>query len=475
VQRPSAGSDSPRPSLLGPALATYSTNVAVAALSLGNVLVTAWALGAVGRGDVALLTTIAYLTSQVAALGVQQASVNFAGRDPALTPTLFGTAIALAAALGCAAVVAVVLLVALVPAVAGSASDALLALSLGAVPMLVLQLFLQHLVLAHHGFRAVNGAWLLVPVMTCAVNGSLALAGALSVGAAVGSWVAGQAIATLLLWRSLARRFGAPARPDRALARRMLGFGVRAHGGRVMLLGNYRLDQWILGGVAGPRELGVYSVAVAWAETLFFLPTALAMVQRPDLVRMGPREAALRAAALLRLALLATIPLAAGLVVLAPVLCGGLFGDEFKDSAGQVRVLAIGAFGIVALKLLGSALTAQGRPLRETAAIGVAFATIVVLDVVLIPPHGADGAALASAIAYSAGGIAVAVLFIRALPARASALLPRPSELPAVLRVLRSRAAERSHAAAPADPALGPLPEAPTAARRSRWRGRSMR
>ena len=64
-----------------------------------------------------------------------------------------------------------------------------------------------------------------------------------------------------------------------------------------MLLGSYRLDQWLLGAIAGPRELGVYSVAVAWAEALWYLPTALAAVQRPDLVRAAKDRAAWIAAA----------------------------------------------------------------------------------------------------------------------------------------------------------------------------------
>jgi O-antigen/teichoic acid export membrane protein len=449
VKRPPAGSE---PSFVTSALATYSTNVAAAALSLGNVLVTAWALGAVGRGEVAFLTTIAYLTSQVAALGIQQANVNLAGREPELTRALLGTSIALSALVGAAAAGVVAVAIALVPAIGGDVATPLLALALVSVPLLVLQLCVQHLVLAHHGFRAINAAWLLVPVVTCGVNGTLALAGALTTGAAVGSWVAGQAIATVLLWRSLVGAFGGPTRPQRALARRMLSFGLRAHGGRVMLLGNYRLDQWIVGSVAGTRELGVYSVAVAWAETLFFLPTALATVQRPYLVRADAVGAARRAAAVLRIALLLTIPLALALIALAPLLCEGLFGEEFAEATGQVRVLALGAFGIVVLKLLGSALTAQGRPLSETAAVGVAFVLILALDVALIPPFGADGAALASTVAYSAGGLAAAVLFIRALPARAGWLVPRPADVRLVREQGMRLARSRARAAAPPPP-----------------------
>ncbi len=450
------------PSFVSSAVATYATNVAASALALGNVMITAWALGAVGRGEVAFLTTIAYLTSQVASLSVHQALVNAAGREPTRTPALLGTAIAVALVTGAGGAGLVALLVALVPAVGGSAPTGLLALALAAVPMLVLQLCVQHLVLAHHGFRAVNAAWLLVPVVTCGANGALALAGVLSTGLAVGAWVAGQTLATLLLWRSLTRRWGPPARPERALAGRLLAFGARAHGGRVMLLGNYRLDQWIVGSVAGSRALGIYSVAVAWAEALFFLPTALANVQKPDLVRMGRADAAARAASVLRVALLLTVPLAVGLVVLAPVLCEGLFGASFAPATDQVRVLALGAFGIVALKLLGSALTAQGRPGSETLAVGAAFVTIVALDVLLIPAHGGDGAAVASTVAYTAGGVAAGLLFVRALPARASWLLPRPADLTRVLGAVRARRAP------------GPSPGAATAERPSRSRGRRM-
>src|SRR3712207_8747882 len=53
--------------------------------------------------------------------------------------------------------------------------------------------------------------------------------------------------------------------------------------------------------------------------------------------------------------------------VLAPVLCVGFFGEDFADAVGPLRILALGALGIAALKLLGNALTAQDLPLRETA------------------------------------------------------------------------------------------------------------
>jgi O-antigen/teichoic acid export membrane protein len=141
-------------------------------------------------------------------------------------------------------------------------------------------------------------------------------------------------------------------------------------------------------------------------------------VQRPDIVRADP-ETARRRVLRAHLAVQGfTLVLAAGLILLARPLCVGVFGSDFEGSVDQLRILALGGFGIVALKQLGDALIAQRRPLLESAAVAVAFACTVVLDVVLIPNHGGLGAASASSIAYTIGGLATAALFFRTIGAR---------------------------------------------------------
>jgi O-antigen/teichoic acid export membrane protein len=418
-----------RPSFARSAATSYGAQIAAAVLSLANVLITARALGAHGRGEIAFLTTVAFFSSQFATLGLPQSIVNFASSDPSLSRTLAANAVVLSLVLGGAMAAIVALIVAVVPAAGGESADWLRWLVLASLPMLVLQLCLQMLAQAHYRFRATNLAWLLGPLVNVSVAATLGLLGALSVAAAVGAWLAGQALGTALLVYTIVRRTGGFGSPDGPLARRMLAFGVKAHLGRTMLVGNYRLDQWILGGVAGARELGTYSVAVAWSETLFFLPTTLATVQRPDLVRAGAEAARKQATRVFRVAILLTLPVALGLMVFAPVLCVSVFGESFRASIPQTRILALGALGIVALKLLANALTAQRMPLRETAAIAVAFGTIVVLDVLLIPSHGALGAAWASTVAYTVGGIAALILFSRALPGPAGELVPRPRDI----------------------------------------------
>lgn len=419
-----------RSSLAKDAVLTYGTNVAISVLSLGNVLVVSRSLGPDGRGEVAFLTAIAWLTSNLASFGVQEANGNIAGTHPHLRRALATNSVAFSALFGLLTIAVLAILVALVPAAGGHSAAALRWTVFGCLPIIILGIYLRFLLQADYGFGITNVAWLITPLANVSINGALAVIGVLSVATAVGTWLAGQVLQTIVLTVYVARHAQGFGRSDRELARRSLSFGARSHMGRAMLLGNYRLDQWILGAMAGPAELGLYSVAVAWAEALWFLPTTLSAVQRPDLVRGSRRDAAATAARMFRLAALITVLSIGVFVVAAPFLCVTVFGSQFAGSVDQLRVLVLGSLGVVAMKQLGSALTAQGRPTLTSIAISASFLATIVLDVLLIPSHGGMGAALASAIAYSLGGVAVGMIFARTLGVHVRALLPRGSEVP---------------------------------------------
>jgi O-antigen/teichoic acid export membrane protein len=430
-----------RQSLASAALATFGTSVAVAVVSLLNVLIVARALGPVGRGNVAFLTTIAYLTSQLALLGIEQANVNLASSEPKARAALATNSLIFSVVFGALAIAVLAGLIAVVPAVGGETSAGLRWLTLASIPMLIFQTYLLLLVRADYAFHIANAAYFVVPVANVTVNGLLWALGLLSVTTAVATWIGGQALGTLLMAAYLRVRLAGFGRPDTTLGRRALRFGLKAHGGRIMMLGNYKADQWLVGAMAGPRELGLYSVAVAWAESLFYLPTAIASVQRPDLVRASTTDASRETTRTFRATVLITVPLAAGLVAAAPFLCVVVFGSAFRGSIDDLRILTAGAFGIVALKLLGNTLTAQRKPVLETAAIAAAFVVTIVLDIILIPAHGGLGAAIASSAAYTAGGVTVALIFTRACGGRLAELVPAAKDVAALGRSMRRRLA----------------------------------
>jgi O-antigen/teichoic acid export membrane protein len=439
------GSGAPQPlrALVASTVATAGTTALVAFLSLINVLIVARTLGPTGRGDVAFLTTVAVIGAALVELGVRQANVNLASTSPQLRPVLAGNSLLLAALLGGAiAAPLLAVLMEVFPGAAAGSDRSLRLVALGSVPVLVLQSYLRSLLEAQYRFAFANGSVLAGPATNVIVNGILAGTGALTVGTAIVTWVVGWALTAVLpLWYIL-RRLGGIAAPDLALARRTLGFGLRTHLGRVLTLGNLRLDQWFVAGLAGSRELGLYSVAVAWAETLFYVPAALATVQRPDLARSRRADAARHAAGGVRSALGVTLVLTIGIVVAAPVLCVGVYGDDFRGSVDDLRALAPGALAVVVVRLLGNALTAQGRPLLESISAAAGLGTMVALDLWLIPAHGGFGAAVASTVSYSVAAVVIATVFARALGGRVRDLLPRGDEV----AWLRGRLAARRRA-----------------------------
>jgi O-antigen/teichoic acid export membrane protein len=456
AKRPNEAGASRPPPFARSALLTYGTQVSAAFLSLFSVLIVARALGAEGRGQVAFLTAITFLTANLSTFGVQEANANFAASDPRARRALATNSVLLSLLLGGAAVAVLSGLIAVFPAVAGESDSTLRWMAFAFIPAILLQIFLRFLVQADYGFAITNAAYLLAPLLNVVGNGLFYAFGILSVGTAVGWWLAGQTLETVLLAWYVQRRLAGFGRPDLALVRRAFSFGARAHPGRIMLLGNYRLDQWLLGAIAGPRELGVYSVAVAWAEALWYLPTALAAVQRPDLVRAARQEASRLAARVFRAAALVTAAFGLVMAAAAPILCVVVFGEEFRDSTDMLRILVVAALGVTTIKLLGSALVARGRPGLQSVAVGAGFVCSVGLDIALIPPFGGLGAAVAAALAHTAAGLVVATIFVRTLEGRAADLVPRAGDVRWFLGLVRRRLRPSRGAALAAQEAADP-------------------
>jgi O-antigen/teichoic acid export membrane protein len=402
----------------------YGTQVSMGLLSLANVFIMARAIGPVGRGDVVFLMTITNLTGQFCTFGVDQAISNFSGRDAAVRPALATNAVIIGILFSAIGAVVVAMLFQVVPGIAGELSTRDRTLALIAIPIPLLTTYLGWLVQAEYAFGISNFANLSASLVTLLVNGAFVALGILTVLSAFLVWVAGQLLAVVVLVGFIVARLSGFGRPNLALARRMIGFGARAQGGRTFMFANYKMGHWFVGAQAGSRELGYYSVAVTWMETLYYLPTVLSAVLRPDLVREGEGAAARRTGAAFRVAAIATGAGAVGMIIAAPVLCVTFFGEDFAGAVDDLRVLVLGTVGVVALRLLGSALTAQGRPLRESAGLSIAMVTILALNIALVPAFGGIGAAWASTIGFTVGAIGMAFLFVRGLDAHVRDLVP---------------------------------------------------
>jgi len=201
-------------------------------------------------------------------------------------------------------------------------------------------------------------------------------------------------------WIRLNKRgfFAHVSRPSAALSRRVASYGIRGQVGGVMTLLNLRLDFVLLAVLTGPAVLGVYAVASKFAELVKVPAMALTYVLYPRFARQRD-EAAARARAMLPKAVLLTGGVVAPLWLLSYLL-PVIYGPAFQDAVVPAQIILLGLVFEGAAGVVSGFLYGIGRPGLNSLAILAGLALTVALDIVLIPPFGATGAAVASAVAY---------------------------------------------------------------------------
>jgi O-antigen/teichoic acid export membrane protein len=392
---------------------TAATNLlahgaALVVVSVASVLV-ARSGGAAVLGQYTLLRVLPWLTAVVVSSGLPLASTYFLGRtgraDPRLRPT-----IVVLAGVGAAAAAAV--WVALTPLLHHlffpSMSSRLVAVMAITV---VTQLWTVLAKACCQGSADMLGANLVIlteelmflPAFGLAVG--LRLHGIQAVAAGM---IVGGVCATVVATGRLARRgfFRIWASPSRRLAWSLIAFGARGQLGNLLWLVNLRLDFILLAVIAGPATLGIYAVASKCAELMRLPATALSYVLYPRFTRATPAQAAGDARRLLHRATLATLATAPVLAALSIVTLPVLFGESFRPAIAPACILLIGLAVEGAAAVANGYLLGTGRPGAYSLGMGLGVVVTVALDLLLIPRHGAIGAAVASSIAYlSATGL----------------------------------------------------------------------
>lgn len=169
-----------------------------------------------------------------------------------------------------------------------------------------------------------------------------------------------------------------------------------------------RIDQAMLGTLSGPRETGIYSIAVTLSEVMFFLPVVLFTVLMPGMTHLFETDrdaynAQLQAIFSGAIAIsYVTIAIA---VVAGPFLIPLVYGLEYSDVIPIFLLLILG-LPFVSLGVVQSIWTAHARQQGlALLRIGVASLINIVLNLLLLPTYGALGAAVTTLIAYAVAGM----------------------------------------------------------------------
>jgi len=250
--------------------------------------------------------------------------------------------------------------------------------------------------------RGANRVIVTEELMFLPVYGALWAAGGRGFGMIVVALLIADVLTASLAWGRLVRRgfFRAAERPSAGLARGIAGYGIRAQvGGFVMLL-NLRLDFVLVSVITGPTVLGVYAIASKYAELLKVVTLAVTYVLYPKFAAQLATRALQAARSLIPTAGLATAAAVVPLWFAAPFVIPLIYGDAFRGAVTPAEIILFGLVLDGVAAVITALLYGIGRPGLNSIAMGVGLVVTLALDIALIPPFGAVGAAVASAVAY---------------------------------------------------------------------------
>jgi len=167
---------------------------------------------------------------------------------------------------------------------------------------------------------------------------------------------------------------------------------------------NSHLDIVILGIFRDSEEVGVYRVVTQLAISLLFALNALQMVVQPyfsEFYTSGERARLQKLVTMSSNILLLVSILASVVLIIFPgFLLSMLFGEEYREGAIALQVLVAGLVFKAVLGFGATLLMMAGQEHLTMKITGIAAASNIILNLILVPSFGMLGAAVSTALTF---------------------------------------------------------------------------
>ena len=164
---------------------------------------------------------------------------------------------------------------------------------------------------------------------------------------------------------------------------------------------NTKVDLIILGWFVSASEIGIYSVVVQTALVVAFGLKTANMVVAPYFARLYAQGDIIALQSLVtlsaRVILVITIPVVLIIAFAGELILGLAFGSDYKAGATSLAILAVGQLVNAMMGSVGFLLNMTGHERDLAIGVGIAALCNIVLNLMLVPNFGLEGAASATA------------------------------------------------------------------------------
>jgi O-antigen/teichoic acid export membrane protein len=168
---------------------------------------------------------------------------------------------------------------------------------------------------------------------------------------------------------------------------------------------NNQTDLIMVGTLKGAHEAGIYAVSSRAAQLMTFFAATANIVMAPRIAQLYHTGQTAKLQILISKAsvrfLLATLPIAAILILAAHPLLTFFYGGQFGAGTKPLQILAFAQLVVMAIGSASTILSMTDNVRYSLYGVGVSAALNIVLNVILTPLYGAIGAATATAISIT--------------------------------------------------------------------------
>lgn len=200
---------------------------------------------------------------------------------------------------------------------------------------------------------------------------------------------------------------------DWQLFKKSVGYGIIPFSALVILNLNFKADIFFIKYFLDNTQVGYYSLGVSLGEKIWLVPEAIGLVLFSKVSNINTNEANLLTPKLCRITLLFSVLSAIFLYCVGYWVIVLLYGVAFEPSVTPFKLLLPGIVTMTLFLLVHSDLTGRGKARITLMVFSFALVLNILLNVILIPRIGINGAAIASSISYSVGAIWLCFFFAK--------------------------------------------------------------
>lgn len=392
---------------------TFTTQIITVVLGLITSVIVARTLGPTNLGIFSLILLTFSLLSSFGSLGINLSNVYYGGKKEYEWDKLASNSFIVAFSIGAILLVLFFIFYFLEPSFLKSVQFVFILIAAIILPFNILQSYFQNILLGQHKITEYNSVYI--------INSSLYLALILIVlffngnlpGVLI-AWSLANLLAAIIPVIFVYKHTGFKLHFRSDIFKRTTKFGLKGYLGNMIQFFNYRIDMYLISFLLlNYANVGYYSIAVALAESLWYLPGAVGTMVFARTPGLTDEERNRSTPKICRNTLFITLVFAIILFIAGKYVILFLYGSKYLPALEPLWALLPGIVALSICKVLSNEIAGRGKPMINTYAAAISLAVNVPLNFILIPQIGIVGSALASTISYTVTTIVVLASFLK--------------------------------------------------------------